>query len=211
MEKIDWSTWPRREAYQFFSRLSNPFYAVTFRQDVTPLYRYAKENGLSFYYSMVWACTMALNDVDAFHVALRGGDPVFLPLRHPSFTDLHPGAEQFHIVTLPIQESIRAFCQTAAEKSRNQQCFIQAELETDDLIYVSCLPWVDVTGLTNERDLAAPGALDDSIPRIAWGKFTDRDGQKTLGLSLEVNHRFIDGLHIGRFAQCLTARMAQLP
>ena len=41
-------TWPRREAYTFFSGLSDPFYSVTVTADVTALHTYTKRRGLSF-------------------------------------------------------------------------------------------------------------------------------------------------------------------
>ena len=207
MQKINYSDWPRREVYEFFSTLSHPFYMVTFRQDVTALYDYAKAKGLSFYYSMVWACTKALNDVEAFLICAREGELYRLSRRDPSFTDLRPGDEQFHIVTLPMDDDLVAFCRIAGEKSRAQQGFICAETETDELIYFSCLPWLDITALTNERDMSSTESLNDNIPRLTWGKYTEENGRKTLGLSLEVNHRFIDGAHIGRFAERLTYYM----
>ena len=210
MESFDYNSWPRREAYEFFSDISNPFYMVTFRQDVTRLYDFVKAEGLSFYYAMIWACTRALNAVEAFRLAIREGEIVRLPGRMPSFTDLQPGAEQFHIVTMDCSEDIREFCREAAQKSRAQKSFIDLSLETDELIYLSCLPWIDLTALTNERDLSAPGARDDSIPRIAWGQYTEENGRKILGLSLEVNHRLIDGVHIGRFAQALNTVIDEL-
>lgn len=64
---------------------------------------------------------------------------------------------------------------------------------------------------TNERDLSAPGAHDDSVPPIAWGKYTEESGRLTLGIPIEVNHRLIDGLHIGRFAEELTRLIDELP
>lgn len=210
MEQIDVERWPRREAFEFFSGMSNPFYMVSFRQDVTGLYDFAKSNGLSFYYCMIWACTRAMNEVEAFRVAIRDGRPVLLARREPSFTDLRPGAEQFHIVTMAAGEDVRTFCREAAERSRAQRGFIDLSSESDALIYFSCLPWIDLTALTNERDLSAPGARDDGIPRLAWGRFTEERGRRALGLSIEVNHRLIDGLHIGQFAQGLSAVIAGL-
>ena len=35
MHKIDMTTWPRAELFRFFSGVSQPFYSVTFRVDVT--------------------------------------------------------------------------------------------------------------------------------------------------------------------------------
>lgn len=198
MRRIEYENWPRRELFEFFSALSQPFYSVTFRVDVTRLYDYVKPRGLSFYYALVWLCTRAINSVEAFRVAIEGGEPVLLDKRAPSFTDMKKGAENFHIVTMPADMgTLEEFCRAAAEKSRSQQGFIDPAAESGELIYFSCLPWVDITALTNERDFDK----DDSIPRVAWGRYVEENGRKTLGLSLEVNHRLIDGLHIGRFAQ----------
>lgn len=202
--------WERREAYAFFSGYSNPFYSVTFRQNVTRLHAYTKARGLSFYAGMIWACTEAVNRVQAFRIAIQDGKPVLLDRRNPSFTDLKPGSEQFHIVTMDHMPDLDAFCREAIRRSQTQTGFIDSEKESGDLIYFSCLPWIDLTSLTNERDFSAPDALDDSIPRIAWGKFSEENGQKILGLSMEVNHRLIDGIHIGRFAEQLTLIIDQL-
>lgn len=60
-EKIDITTWKRKELFDFFGQVSNPFYMITFRQDVTNLYRYVKKNGLSFYYTLIYLCTEAVN------------------------------------------------------------------------------------------------------------------------------------------------------
>lgn len=210
MQEIRYADWSRREVYEFFSRISNPFYMVTFRQDVTPLLNYTRAHHISFYQAMVWACTEALNQVSAFRTAMRSGVPVLLNRRDPSFTDLKPGAEQFHIVTLEHLPDLEAFCREATRISQAQTAFIDASKETDSLIYYSCLPWIDLTALTNERDLSSPDALDDSIPRLAWGRYTEENGRTTLGLSMEVNHRFIDGVHIGQFSRRLEETMQQL-
>lgn len=206
MQKLDFENWPRRELFDFFSPLSNPFYSVTFRLDVTKLYRHTKANGLSFYYSLIYLCTQAINSVEAFSFAIADGAVARLDPRKPSFTDLKKGAETFHIVTMPCEGSLAEFCAAAKAKSEKQEAFIDFSQEGQDLIYFSCVPWMDITALTNERNLD----VDDAVPRIAWGKFVEENGRKTLGLSIEVNHRFIDGLHIGRFAQELERLIGEM-
>ena len=196
---VDRAAWPRRELFDFFSPMSQPFFSVTFRQDVTRLYQFTKENRLSFYHSLVYLCTRAVNGVEAFRYALRGEDLVLFDRRNPSFTDLKPGAERFHIVTLPMEEDIRAFCAAARAKSAAQTTFLDQE-DSLDLIYFTCLPWVELTALTNERNFDP----DDAVPRIAWGKYAREGDRKVLHISLELNHRFVDGLHVGRFHQELT-------
>lgn len=206
MKKIDRESWDRREIYDFFSPLSHPFYAVTFRLDVTELYRRCREDGLSFYYAAIWLVMRAVNETEAFLYTIRSGEVYLLDRREPSFTDRHEGERYFHIVTLPCRGSLEEFCAAAREKSLAQAGFIDYAAEGDALVYLSTLPWLDLTALTNERDLDP----DDAIPRIAWGRYTERDGRKTLAMSVEVNHRFVDGADIGAFAERLEKLIAAL-
>ena len=207
---IDQSTWPRKEIFDFFSGVSNPFYAVTFRQDVTELYSVCKRKRLSFYYALIYLCCKALSDVPAFRLRIRGKHVVALEEQIPSFTDLKKGSELFYIVTIPCRGTLTEFCAAAKKISSTQNFFLDAAGQGDDLVYFSCLPWVDITAVTNERDLLFPTARDDSIPRICWGKYTVENGRVFLGISIEVNHRLIDGVHIGRFAEALTRRIQAL-
>ena len=202
---VDKASWPRRELFDFFSAQSQPFYSVTFRQDVTRLYRFARENRLSFYYSLVYLCTRAVNQVEAFRYALRGEDLVLFDGRAPSFTDLKPGAETFHIVTLPCRGDIRDFCAAAKAKSAAQTTLLSGE-DSQDLIFFTCLPWVETTAVTNNRNFDP----DDSVPRIAWGKYAQEGDRKVLHISMELNHRFTDGLHVGRFHEGLAALIEAL-
>ena len=63
-----------------------------------------------------------------------------------------------------------------------------------------------MTSTKNERDFNR----DDTVPRIGWGKYTDKDGKKALNILMEINHRFIDGCHIGQFEKHLAERISQL-
>ena len=206
MKKIDPATWPRAELFRFFSAVSDPFYSITFRVDVTNLHRYTRTHKLSFYYALGYLVTDAVNSVVNFRYTIRDGEVWLLDKRIPSFTDLKPDSEQFHIVTLPKIGTLDEFCCAAKAKSAAQQSFLDQSGELDDLIYFSCVPWFDLTAATNERDFDR----DDNIPRICWGKYVPADGRETLGMSVEVNHRFIDGYHLGQFYQKLQKSIDEL-
>lgn len=210
MKKIDWNTWDRREIYRFFSTVSHPFYMVSFLVDVTELKAFTKRHDCSFYYSLVYLCSKALQRVENFLYVCRDGEIYLLDERTPSFTDRKPNSELFHCVTHPIQGDILAFCRSAMEASRNQNCFLDMSQEGDTLAYYTCLPTLRMTAMTNEFDVSAPGYAEDNIPRIAWGKYTEHQGRLELTISMEVNHRFIDGIHIEKFAACLQELIAGL-
>ena len=207
MQKINLSSWPRAELFRFFSGVSDPFYSVTFRVDVTNLHAYTKARGISFYYALSYLVTDAVNAVENFRYTIRNGEVYLLDERIPSLTDLKPGSAQFHIVTIPKNGTLEAFCRAVRAKSEFQQTFLDQSGELDDLLYISCTPWFDLTSCTNERDFDK----DDNIPRITWGKYVPQNGRETLGMSLEVNHRFIDGYHLGQFYQHLQKTIDALP
>jgi chloramphenicol O-acetyltransferase type A len=207
MEILDRDSWSRRRQYDFFESFSQPFFSLSFKLDVTELYDYVKPRGLSFYYALCYATAAAMNRVPEFRYKIRGGAIAVVDELVPSFTDLKPGGDSFYIVTLPMGDAgLDGFCRAAREKSRAQADFIEPRTETDNLIYITCLPWFDMTAFTNERDFDR----DDSVPRVAWGKYTERHGRKTLHYSLELNHRLLDGYHVGRFYEELRGFIASL-
>ena len=209
MTVIDRGAWPREEHYRFFEPMSNPIYALTFPVDVTNLRAYVKQRGLSFYTALVFLVTKSLEDVEAFRLRDRGGTIVRHDRLVPSFTDLKPGSDLFHIVTLEAGEDLEDFCRRAKALSPTATgLFVSGpgEWDHDQEVFFTCLPWFPVTGALNERD----NDPCDAIPRIAWGKWEEKDGRTVLSVSLEANHRLTDGVHVGQFYQALERRLAAL-
>ena len=165
MTVIDKQTWPRRAIYDFFAPMSDPFYTLTFPVDVTALRAWCRGKGLPFYPAMVFAVTRAMEAVEAFRYKDRDGVIVRHDTLVPSFTDLRPGSETFHIVTLETGEDPADFCRRAKEQSAAQTQFITAgPWDADQLVYFTCLPWFPVTALKKREGseplrLGAPGGL----------------------------------------------------
>ena len=207
MTVIDKGSWPRRAHYDFFAPMSHPFYALTFPVDVAPLRALCKERGLSFYTAMVFAVIKAMEQVDAFLVRERDGVLVRHDALVPSFTDLKPDSDLFYIVTLEAGGDLEDFCRRAKAQSEAQTEFITSgPWAPGSEVYFPCLPWFPLTALTNERDLDPA----DSIPRVSWGRWEEREGKTVLSLSLELNHRLVDGVHVGRFYEALTRFLSAL-
>lgn len=204
-KKIPIDSYPRKELFTFFSHTEHPFYMVSFTQDVSELYRYVKAHQLSFYYALTYLCARAINKVEAFRYTIKDKELYLIDERIPSFTDMKKDSELFYIVNAELKDTIDEFCQYAKQLSTSQDCFIVSD-DNDEVIYISCLPWLETTAVTNEGNLEK----DDSIPRISWGKYVERDGRLQLNISMEVNHRFIDGIHIGKFHEELCLLVDEL-
>ena len=210
-KEIDLNTWDRKEHFEFFSRNATPHYCVAFNIDVTNLLHFTRANKLSFYYSLVYLCTQTVNEIDAFLMETEDNKVYARDQRSASFIDLAKGSTVFHVVCLPQQQDIFAFCSQAREQSTNNPLTLQQSCQiTDPKVIFSCLPWLDMTTCTNERDYTDPKLKDDTAPIIVWGKYIQKDGKFTLNMTLDVNHRLIDGYHIGQFAQKLQNKIDSL-
>ena len=210
MKKIDMNTWDRKEIYNFFSKVSHPFYMTSFIVDVTELKAFTKRHNCSFYYALIFLCGKAMSCVENFQYICKGDDVYLIDEREASFTDRKPGSDLFHIVSIPLGEDILSFCKSAKQASQQQDTFIDMTKEGSHLAYFSCMPSLRLTALTNEFDILAHDFALDSVPRIAWGGYSEQNGRLELTISLEVNHRFIDGIHIEKFSSYLEKMIADL-
>lgn len=197
MQWIDLDTWPRREHFALYHGMDYPQFNLCMNLDVTNFLAFVERSGISFYYAMCFASVRAANQFDEFRYRIRGERVVLHERVRPSFTDLEEGSDLFKIVTMDMGDDLIAFTREAAARSKAQTCFLDArEQEWDDLIYITCVPWVSFTQLTH------PIALnrDDSIPRISWGKYFPQNGKILLPFSIQANHALMDGFQVGKYA-----------
>ncbi len=204
MNKIDLNTWKRTKMFRFMENVDFPFYSVTVPVDVTNVKKVSKEKNVSFYMAMTWVVTKAVNSIENFRIRYREGELYLLDITHPSYTYLK--GEDFIIVNGNMQDDMVKFCNDSIEAAEKQTEIINNEIEPDDLIYISCLPWFDFTHLTNERNFDKY----DNIPRIAWSKYTEENGKLTLHVSFDVNHLFIDGYHLGLLVEKINELIKEL-
>lgn len=194
---------------EFFGRIAVPFYSTTVRVDVTELYARAKARGIPFYYAMMWATMRAVNSVPAYLYEVRDGTLQKAEKRDPSYTYLYE-EEIFGIAGVAWQagESPEAFterCRRAEANNKSPLPTLEADAAGCD-VYLSSLPWFDYEHVAQEFDLNG----EDSTPRILWGRFTKgADDRLTLAYTVQVNHRFIDGIHIKQLLDALRLAMEE--
>ena len=75
-----------------------------------------------------------------------------------------------------------------------------SEQHRDDMLYLSCLPWIEVSGVTH----AMPGDPNDCVPRVLWGRVV----KDRLSLAVTAHHALVDGLHLARFFAELESRVS---
>ena len=74
---------------------------------------------------------------------------------------------------------------------------------SSNVIHYSSLPWLRFTALSHARSFS----FRDSCPKISFGKMTEKDGQKTMPVSIHVHHALVDGYHVAQFVEAFQQEM----
>jgi len=185
--------YPRRPIFDFYVRNPCPFYAVTFELEATAVRRRARDRERSVYASLVWAFHRAMLQVDAFRVRYQGGALVLYDSLTIGMTVPAPkGTFSFATVAFDPDPD-RYFVEAADAMERASRRLDLSGGSAPDFAYYTALPSVPFTAMTHVP-LSDPMA---GQPMTAFGRIHERDGRALVPVSLQVNHRFVDGADIG--------------
>lgn len=201
--KIDLETWPRTAMFHFFKNFTEPFHGVCIRMDCTEAFAYAKASRISVFLTLVHCSLVAAHGVQNFRTRILNGEPwEFKRINAGCAVGRENGTIGF--AHYPFHDDLIEFARTgseAIEEAKNR-----TDLERppgQNLIRFSSLPWLDFTSLSHARNFN----VEDSAPRISFGKITESDGRRTLPVSIHVHHGLVDGSHVGEFVDLLQARL----
>jgi chloramphenicol O-acetyltransferase type A len=203
--QIDLTSWPRAETFKLFRSYQRPQYAIVSRIEVSRLVTELKPAGISPYRACIYAIGAGIHAVPELRMRFRGDAVVEHDAVELSMTVPRDDGT-FSYAYVPFDADWNAFNAICLEKM--QEAAAQGGLtantgQRDDLAYLSCLPWLDFTALNN----ALPGP-DDCIPRISWGRFTDKgSGRYDVAMAVEVHHALVDGAHLGAYFAAVHAAL----
>ncbi len=199
MKQIDIDTWPRKKHYEFFKAFDAPHFNVTATLDVTKLHTHAKTTGQSFFKLFLYGAVKTANAIPELRFRMRGDAVVEHDVVHPSFTVMMDD-DVFNFCTVSYKEAFPEFVEdvTARMEEAKQNVHVGDE-ESDDLLYITSVPWVSFTSISHPTH----DQQHDSVPRIAWGKFMPSGERMMMPLSVQAHHALVDGVHVGRYYERL--------
>ena len=196
-KEVDIESWPRRTTYEFFKDHEDPFFNFTAPVDATVVYRFCKQNGLSFSLTALYYTLVAANEIREFRIRLVDGRLVEFDRIHATQTILNDD-ETYSFSYFEMKNDLGEFNRSgrlAIEKYKALHTY-EVEADRSDLIYYSVIPWVSFTSFKHASRLDRT----QTIPRIVFGKlFDDGHNRKMMPLSVECNHMIMDGFHVGKF------------
>lgn len=194
---LDVETWARRDLFEFFRGYTNPYFNICTRLDVTRLLeilRPSPETSVSLTYH--YFALRAANEIEPFRYRLKDGKVFVHDVIHGGTIVLLPN-ESFNFAYFDYQEDFAKFiveAERATKAARGSDARFSPS-PSEDRIHFSVLPWVSFTSFAHARNKGRA----ESVPKIAFGKFTRENDRMLLPFSVEVHHALMDGLHVGRF------------
>ena len=138
----------------------------------------------------------AANEIESFRYRLRDGKVIVHDVIHGGTTVLLPD-ENFTLAYFEYDEDFGKFI-AAADRAVKEVVSGDGAFRPnarDDMIHCTTLPWVSFTSFSHARNWKS----EDSVPKIAFGKFVKANDRTFLPFSVEVHHALMDGLHVGRY------------
>lgn len=196
VRKLDIENWNRKEHYNFFKQFTDAYFSVVVELDVSKAYAYSKTSDFSFFVLYLYACMKALNGIENLRYRIRDDKVIVHDVIHASPTILRDD-NTFGFSFIHYDEDLQVFNRNfEAEKERilNSSNLFPKE-DTDDCIFCSALPWLQFTG--HKEPLF--GLVKESVPKIAFGKYSVVGKKRMMPVSIAVNHALVDGYHVGLF------------
>ena len=194
---LDLGNWPRRDLFEFFIGFDKPYFNICARLDISNLLALLRRRSnvsvsLAYHY---FALRIA-NEIEPFRYRLREGKVIVHDVINGGTTVLLAN-ESFTFAYFDYEEDFEKFVLEAGRAVKEAQTGNHPFQPTsrDDTVYFTVLPWVSFTSFSHARNWGR----EDSVPRIAFGKFTKENDRILLPISVEVHHALMDGLHVGQY------------
>ena len=200
-KQIDLLNWSRYKQYEFFSKYDNPFFNLCSTIDVTILLKQCNKHQESFSTAMLFASIDTANNIKEFKYRLKNKGVVEYKTIYAGSTILNDD-ETFSFCYFDYFSEFSKF-KRASKKAI--QLHKTGSLEFDgrntdlDIIHYSVIPWISFSSFSHPRNYNT----NDSIPKIVFGRYYEKEGRTLMPISIEVHHALMDGFHLGKYLDAL--------
>ena len=206
-EYLDLESWSRRLHFDFFRTYDHPFFNVCASVDVSNLIDLTREKkDISFFIAYHFLSIKAANEIESFRYRLHGERVLVYERIHAGTIILLPD-ETFTFVYFDFEPDFAGF-HTRAKATVDRALAGGPRLDEretrEDLIHHSVLPWITFTSVSHARKYG----VEDSVPKIAFGKYSAVGNKLMMPVSVEAHHALMDGLHVARYFELFEGYLA---
>jgi chloramphenicol O-acetyltransferase type A len=203
--KLDLNSWNRKEHFDFFCSMEEPFYGLTTTLDCSIAYQKSKEQQIPFFTYYLHKTLVAVNAVENFKYRIIEKE-VFVYNQINASATIMREDKTFGFSLIEFDPDLIKFSQITNNeivRIQNTSGLFTRDFHETNLIHFSALPWINFTSLSHARSYTFP----DSCPKISFGKLINSNGIKTMSVSVHVHHGLVDGYHVGLFLDKLQTQL----
>lgn len=197
--KINLSTWERREHYNHFMNNLRCNYSMTVNIDITKLLEYVHKENFRLYPAIIHICSSVINSHYEFRMAKDSdGTLGYFDNSHPSYTVFNDETKTFSGIWTAAESKFATFYKNFLQDVSQYSSTIKyapKDNQPQNTYYISCLPWTSFTALNVQ--IHDDGAT--LTPRFTIGKYFEDQGKILLPFSAEFHHAVCDGYHASLF------------
>jgi len=194
---LELESWSRRDLFEFFIGYDNPYFNICTRLEVTNLLALLRQHpSISISLAYHYLALLVANETEPFHYRLKDGRVVVHEVINGGTTVLQPN-QSFTFAYFQFEPDFEKFIAAATSSIRVAQSG-NGPFEPDaseNTIHFTTVPWVSFTSFAHARNWGR----EDSVPKIAFGKFARENDRTFLPISVEVHHALMDGVHVGQY------------
>lgn len=201
---LDMDSYKRKNHFEYFNGLGFPYMGTTANVDVTEFVRAVKQNKLPFFLSFCYCIAKAANSVPELRQRIRGNRIIEFDNCKTSHTVAQEDGTYCYCTldgSMAFEDYL-PYAVRAQETARMQNSIEEEKEDTDELLFISTLPWFSFTSLIQPVPMPA-----DSNPRITWGKYFEDNGKYLMPVSILCHHGLVDGVHLASFYRSLEDRI----
>lgn len=209
-EKIDMANWPRREHFEYYTKVLKIQYNMTANIKVEKLLDYCHQNGKKFYATLIYLVSKTVNSIDNFKMFQdKEGNLCVWDHVVPNYTIFHNDDKTFSDCWSDYDRDFEVFYQAITcdmEKYKDVKGIKARQDQPANFYCISAAPW---TAFTSFNSRIVGGGLQ-FFPVITMGKY-ERAGEHVLmPVNLNVIHAVCDGYHAGLFFDTLQREIDQM-
>ncbi len=201
--EIDLSAYKKRNQYHWFSTFDDPTYGFNVLIDVDRLFRYCKENKISFFIAFSYAILKGVNSVDEMKMRIVDGHVYRYEVIHPTFTVMTESGV-YQNCGFEMEEDFSKYaeeCRKTIEKAKSIEVGDELDVfpmcKEPNVVFMTSLPFLSIEGMNHPIPSGNPDNM--SVPRIFFDKAKDRGhGRIEVLLNITVSHSVVDGFPLGK-------------
>ena len=198
--KLDFSTWNRKEHFEFFNGFDEPFFGIVSNVDFSKGYQTVKEHSYSYFLFYLHKAVKAANSIEPFRYRIEDGEVYEYDQIHTSATIARED-HTFGFSFIEYHPDFKVFAQNGQKEIEAVKNSIGLRHNDDakrlDSLHIFSIPWYNFSSISHARHFT----YKDSVPKISFGKYTRENDKISLPISVHVNHALMDGYHVGLFLE----------